>query len=131
MALTNYGNWGGCQIVRPLMPAAGETVNGEWFPVPPMSKVMTIYCPDLVGAATTLKVQSLDPREDVTYGTPAWRDVSTFNLAGGAPVALISIPESGATTVPTTATGGGVLRLVASADQSSTPVKIDILFLMD
>jgi len=52
-----------------------------------------------------------------------------MNLADGSLVALDGITENKATTIPVTATGGGVLRFVATADQSSgaTTIKVDFL----
>jgi hypothetical protein len=123
--MANYG-W---SIVpgRVLMPLPGETVNGRPFSVPGNALVLAIQVPDLAGGAT-LKLQSLvvpldDQRADV------WQDLSTFNLAGGTAIALTGIPSGATTTLPITATGAGVLRLVASADQSSAPVDITVAFM--
>lgn len=104
------------------MPALGETVNGDHFSVPRGSQAVTFHVPDLAGTAT-LKLQALDPQDQAT-----WRDVYVFNLSAGGAQQLASIPESAATTLPTAAIGSGVLRLVASEDQSGTPVFISIVF---
>ena len=109
------------------MPATGETVNGTRFSVPKGAKSMTINCPDLVGGATTIKLQALVyPLDDQV--ADVWRDVSVFNLADGTLVALDGIPEAAATVLPISATGGGVLRFVASADQTSAPITIPVFF---
>ena len=106
------------------MPAAGETVNTQGFSVPRSALVLGLHVPALAGGAT-LKLQALVPPIDDQVAD-VWQDVSTFNLAGGAAVALSAIPGNAATTIPITATGAGVLRLVASADQSGSPSTITI-----
>jgi len=120
--------WNGTPVWA-RMPAVGETVNGQPFAVPAGSKVMTIHTPSMGGA--TVKVQSLAPTETVE-ATQVWADVSAFDLAAGATnTALDAIPESKATTIPISATGGGYLRLVSSADQSSAVVSITVFFSRD
>lgn len=95
--------------------------------VPGAALVITISVPALVGSAT-LKIQSLViPLDD--QQAEVWQDVSTFNLNVGTAVALSGIPDNATTTIPVTATGGGVLRFVASADQSSAPVDIVLGFM--
>jgi hypothetical protein len=110
----------------PLLPASGGTVNSESFVVPRGATVMTIHVPDLVGVATTVLIQSLDPNDKTT-----WRTVGTFDATDGTTELLDAIPESQATALPVTATGGGMLRLVASADQSSAPVRVPVFFAME
>ena len=123
--MANYG-W---NVVpgRVLMPKAGQTVNGVPFSVPGSALVISLYVPALVGAAT-IKLQSLVPAPDDQV-SDAWQDVSAFNLASGAPVPMSGIPSGATTTIPITATGAGVLRCVASADQSSAPVDITVAFM--
>ena len=112
---------------RAEMPLPGQTVNGRPFSVPKTAIVLVLYVPALAGAAT-LKLQTLVPaRSD--QETDVWQDISTFNLAVGAPVAIAGIPGNAATSFPVTATGAGVLRCVASADQSGAPVEIAMSFL--
>lgn len=109
------------------MPATGETVNGSRFSVPKGAKSMTINCPGLTGATATVKLQALAyPASDQV--SDVWRDLSVFNLADGSVVALDGIPEGAATVLPISATGGGVLRFVASEDQSGAPVTIPVFF---
>jgi hypothetical protein len=122
-------NWSG-QAERPLMPAAGQTVNGEAFAVPNNAKAIQIHIPDLVGAATTLKLQALAPTEDVE-SSQTWRDVTVFDLTDGSFEALDGFPENTIVVVPTSATGAGNFRFVASADQSSVPAKIIIFWSYD
>lgn len=124
--MANYG-WDVVPGKR-RMPAAGETVNGEPFSVPRNALVMAIAIPSLAGGTDTLKLQSLVWAES-NLATEIWQDLSTFNLATGDPIPLSLIPQSATTTIPITATGAGVLRLVASADQSSAPVDILITFM--
>lgn len=118
--------WNGV-VARPLMPATGETVNGQSFSVPIEAHAMTLHVPALVGGGTTVKVQSLMPTEDA-YTTEVWQDAYAFDVASGNSVQLDGIAESTTVTLPITATGGGMLRLVASADQSSAPVNILVFF---
>jgi hypothetical protein len=125
--MANYG-W---NIVpgRVRMPknVAGETVNGTPFSVPGSALVMQLQIPVLASSAT-VKLQSLVvPLDDQV--ADVWQDVSTFNLAGGTAIALSGIPSNATTTIPITATGAGVLRLVASADQSGAPVDITVAFM--
>lgn len=113
------------QHAEPLMPATGETVNGQPFPVPRRAKSLAIHCPTLVASAT-LKIQALKPADSAASET--WSDVHTFNLADGTMVQLDGIQEARVTTLPASATGGGMLRFVASSDQSSAPVTIPVVF---
>jgi len=125
MAAPKYP-WNGI-LARPLMPLAGQTVNGEGFAVPRGASHLTIHIPALVGVATTILIQSLNP--DIgADGTETWVTVSVFDLTDGTFELLDGLAESTTVTLPVSATGGGNLRLVASADQSSVPVRIPILF---
>lgn len=103
------------------MPGApASTTATKGFSVPRASIVLGIYCPALAGGAT-LKIQALAPQLN-DQEADVWYDVSAFDLAGsGTPIELAAIPGNAATTVPVTATGAGVLRLVASSDQSGSP----------
>lgn len=112
---------------RCAMPLAGQTVNGQPFTVPRTALVLVLHIPTLVGAAT-VKLQSLVPARDDQVAD-AWQEIAAFNLAAGSPVALSGIPSNAATSIPITATGAGVLRCVASSDQSSAPVEITMSFL--
>jgi hypothetical protein len=122
--MANYG-WnvvpGRCRL-----PAPSGTTTSRAFSVPGNCVVLAISVPALVGSAT-LKLQSLViPLDD--QQAEVWQDVSTFNLNVGTAVALAGIPDNATTTVPITACGGGVLRFVASGDQSSAPVDIVLGF---
>jgi hypothetical protein len=115
----------GWNIVQAVlqMPGPGQTVATAPFSVPRSALVLAIYCPALAGGAT-LKIQGLAPQMS-DQESELWYDVSTFDLGGsGTPVALAAIPGNAATTVPITATGAGVLKLVASSDQSGSPSSI-------
>jgi len=107
------------------MPASGETVNSQWFSVAAGTKVLAIHVPALVGTAATVKIQSLKPTETVE-ATQVWTDVSVFDLTDGTMELLDGLVESTTVTVPVSATGGGVLRFVASEDQSSVPSVIEV-----
>lgn len=112
-------------IADPLMPLAGQTVNGAPFTVPKGTLGIAIHCPDLVGVASTYKIMSLMPGRD-DQEAEAWRDVYVFDLTTGNMRQLTAIPENIVATFPVTATGAGVLRFVASVDQSSLPVRMQV-----
>ncbi|HYE59339.1 MAG TPA: hypothetical protein VD948_12580 [Rhodothermales bacterium] len=121
-------SWNGT-VVRPLMPASGETQNGEPFAVPKGARVMTVHVPALAGSNTTVKVQALAPVAGVDQSAnQTWADVTAFDVTDGGYEALDGIPESTTATFPVSVTGGGMLRLVASADQSASPVAIPVFF---
>lgn len=111
---------------KPRMPKAGDTVNGETFSIPRGSQAITIHVPVLAGGAT-LRLQALDPNGSDQISTEVWRDVKVFNLSSGGIQALAALPQSTAVTLPTAAIGAGVMRLVASADQSGAPLFISIV----
>jgi hypothetical protein len=116
---------------RPRMPATGETVNGKPFSIPRNAKALTLFLPTLVGAAT-IAIQVLEPTVDVDAGTENWFQLKVFNLSTGAVQSVAAIASGGvAVTLPISGLGGGVARLVASADQSGTPVNITITFATD
>lgn len=108
------------------MPAVNETVNGAEYVVPAHSQCVSFHVPTLVSSAT-VKLQALDLQGAQLPSTEVWRDVKVFNLAAGGVQALAAIPNNTVVTIPTAATGAGVFRLVASSDQSSSPVFISIL----
>ncbi len=110
------------------MPATGGTVNSDSFPVPKAAISMAIHTPAAFAGGATVKLQSLD--HDTDQATEAWKDVQVFNLADGTFVALDGIAANLVTTLPITATGGGNLRFVASADQSGAPTTIKVDFLV-
>jgi hypothetical protein len=112
--------------VNVAMPISGGTVNSAPFSVPMDAFSLAIHTPTSLGGAT-VKLQSLD--HDTDQVTEVWRDVSCFNLADGTFTALDGIPENAVTTLPITATGGGVLRFVASATQAASPSTIKVDFL--
>ena len=120
--------WNGI-AVHTRMPAVGETVNGQPFAVPAGAKMMTVHVPNLAGT-DTLKIQSLAPSETVE-ATQIWTDVKVFDFTDGTVEALDGIPESTAVTFPISATGGGVLRFVSSADESGGVVTIEVFFTRD
>jgi hypothetical protein len=110
------------------MPISGGTVNSAAFSVPRGAFSMAIHTPTAFDGGATVKLQSLDPNDDQT--TEAWRDVQWVNLADGTFIAADQIPQNKVTTIPVTATGGGVLRFVASGDQSGAASVIKVAFLV-
>jgi hypothetical protein len=117
-------SWNGV-IERIAMPAAGETVNSEWFVVPRGAKSVQIHAPALA-AAQTMKIQALTPVDTVMNIPPAsytWLDVSTMDLStAGTLRPLNAIPKSAVTTIPVTALGGGVLRFVSTGTESGLTI---------
>ena len=110
----------------PRMPIAGGTVNGVPFSVPRGARAMTIHVPALTGTGATVKIQTLNP--DSYETTETWADISVFDLTDGTFEVLDGLVESTSVTLPVTATGGGVLRFVASEDQSSAAVNVPVFF---
>jgi hypothetical protein len=109
------------------MPLAGQTVNGAPFSVPKGAFAMTIHCPTLAGGPATLTIQALDP--DTDQASETWRTISA--ATGVTLVPLTAIAASGiAITYQLAQIGGGVLRFVASADQSAAPITIKVSFHM-
>lgn len=124
---TNYA-WNGI-VGRPLMPISGGTVNGEPFAVPERAHALVVHVPALVGSGATLKVQSLAPTEGVEL-TQTWADVRVFDTTDGSFELIDGLVESTTVTLPVTATGGGMLRFVASEDQSSASVVVPVFFVL-
>lgn len=119
----NVYAWNGVPA-RLAMPASGsETVNSQWWSVMAGAKVLQIHVPALVGSGATVKLQALAPSETVE-ATQVWTDVKCMDLTDGTFEALDGLVESTTVTIPVSATGGGVLRFVASEDQSSVPSTI-------
>ena len=112
------------------MPVASDAtgLNTQGFSVPKGAFSMAIHTPTSFVGGGTVKIQSLDPNDDQT--TEAWRDVQWVNLADGTFVQADQIPQNKVTTIPVTAVGGGVLRFVASTDQSGTATTIKVAFLV-
>lgn len=122
----NYA-WNGV-LVYPLMPAAGETVNGERFVVPRAADTMTIHLnPNSAGA--TFSLQTLSPNI-AADGTETWHTIKVLQLEAAADAfpALDSIPEQSATVLYKSAFGTGILRLVSALDESAAPFNIPIVF---
>lgn len=114
-------------IPKPRMPASGDTVNSEPIVVPRGTQTVSFHMPALVSAATW-KIQALDP-QGADGSSPTWRDIQVFNLASGGIQALALVPNgSKVTTFPISALGSGVIRVVASVDQSGTPFNFSVVF---
>lgn len=113
-------------LAKPRLPATGGTVNSDPVTVPRGSLTMTLHATALAAAAT-MAIQALDPNTpDPTAGT--WRQVSVFILAAGGVQALSAISGGAAVTIPISALGGGVIRFVASSDQSAAPQNLGVVF---
>lgn len=110
------------------MPATGETVNSAPFSVPKGAFSLAIHAPTSFVGGGTVKIQSLDPDDD--QAAEAWRDVQWVNLADGTFIAADQIPQNKVTTIPVAAIGGGVLRFVATTDQSGAATVIKVAFLV-
>jgi hypothetical protein len=101
------------------LPTTTNGTNSQPFSVPKGAKSVGIHVPDLVGVASTVHIEALQP--PVSEGvTEVWTAVSVFDLTDGTVEALNAIPESAVTTLPTSALGGGVFRFVASAAQTGS-----------
>ncbi len=111
------------------MPVTGGTVNSEIFVVPHGAKSMQIHIPAMVGTGTVL-LQALAPTETVE-ATEVWSTITVMDLTDGTFEALDAMPESTCVVVPISAVGGGVLRFVASEDQSSAVFNIIVFFSFD
>jgi hypothetical protein len=110
-------------IAKPHMPTSGGTTDSDSISVPRGSQTVSFHIPALAGAATW-KLQALDPIDMST-----WRDIQVFNLASGGIQALGAVPNgSKVTTFPTSALGSGVIKVVASADQSGAPFNFSVVF---
>lgn len=113
---------------RVLLPITGGTVNSVPFTVPKDRLSMTVHVPAMTGTGATVKLQALFPSENDQVAE-SWADVSVFNLADGTFVALDGLVESTTVTIPVAATGGGVLRFVASETQAAAPITIGVTFI--
>jgi hypothetical protein len=114
-------------IAKPRMPATGGTTDSDIITVPRGSQTVSFHMPALVSAATW-KLQAVDP-QGADGASPTWRDIQVFNLASGGIQALSAVPNgSKVTTFPISALGSGVIKVVASADQSGTPFNFSVVF---
>ncbi len=115
-------------IAYPLMPAAGQTVNGEAFNIPRSAATLTIHLnPNSAGA--TLSLQTLSP-DVAADGTETWHTIKPLQLEAAADAypALDSIPKQSAIVFYKAQFGAGVLRLVSASDESGTPFRIPCVF---
>jgi hypothetical protein len=104
------------------------TVNSAPFTVPKGALSLTVHVPAMTGTGATVKLQAMFPRTD-DQASETWTDLSVFNLADGTFVALDGIVESTSVTIPVAATGGGVLRFVASETQAAAQITIGLSFI--
>ncbi len=113
------------------LPDVTNGVNSRPFKVPRGAKSLTIYIPDLVGAGTTLALQALTPNIDGS--TEVWTTISIFNVVDGTFNLIDGLVELTAVTIPCTATGGYILRFVASAAQAGAAdaITVKTFFHMD
>jgi hypothetical protein len=92
---------------------------------------MRVHIPALVGTATTIKLQALDP--EVGDGEDeSWGDVTVFDVADGSFEPIDALPESTVVVLPASITGGGVFRWVASAAQTGAidAITIKVVWLL-
>jgi hypothetical protein len=104
-------------------------VNSVPYTVPKTAVAVTFHVPALAGTNTSLKVQTLFPAAS-DQDPEVWGDTSGFNTTNGTTQAASPIWEGFVTTMPIAFLGGGVQRLVASADQSGAPTTIGLIFHM-
>lgn len=100
------------------LPTSTNGTSSRQFTVPQGAKSMTIILPDLVGVATTAKLQVGTPTVLNNEATLTFTDLTVFDLTDGSFEALDGLPESTAVVIPVTAVGGGILRFVTSAAQT-------------
>ena len=112
---------------RVRMPAVGQTVNTLGFAVPKGAHAMTVNCPTVISAAT-FTIQALYPDEADTT-TATWRTISAATGVTLVPLTGIVVSNV-AITWNIAQIGGGTLRFVASADQSSVPYDVGVVFHM-
>jgi hypothetical protein len=112
---------GGLVGLAVAMPAADETMNSE----PRGATTMRVHAPALAGTGATLKLQARNP---VTREFSDLLGLLNNGTNAFAQVALPLIVESTTVTIPAAWFGGGDLRFVASADQSSAPSTVDVAF---
>ena len=108
------------------MPASGQTVNSTPFSVPSGTSVLRVHMPALVGTGATAKVQALSPGSD--RDSEVWTDVIWIDPDNGTFDTLDGLGESSCIAIPIRLVGGGVLRFVASEDQSSAASTIKVVF---
>jgi hypothetical protein len=123
--MTVYGD--DSSPARVVLPVTGGTVNSYPFTVPRGKLSMTIHVPAMTGTGATVKLQAMFPRADDQVAE-SWADVVVFNLADGTFVTLDGLVESTTVTLPIAATGGGVMRFVASEAQASA-ITIGVTFI--
>lgn len=105
--------------------ATDLTTASAPFSVPKAAHAMTIQFPT---NSTTFSIQQLAvPRDD--QEAEVWRTISV--AVGVTLTALSGITASAiAVTWPVSVIGGGVLRLLAAADQSGAPLTFKVVFHM-
>jgi len=107
------------------MPTLVNGTLSQPFSVPKGAKSVAIHVPTLVGVATTILIEALQPPVSANV-TEVWDEVFVFDLTDGTTEQLNAIPEEQVTTLPVTALGGGVFRFVASAAQTGAVDAISI-----
>lgn len=112
-----------------LLPDATDGVNSREFAVPEGTKTLVIYVPALVGALSTLKIQTQSPKR-TDAETATWTDITVFDLTDGTFEALDGLPESTVVVIPASATGPGPLRFVANVAQTGAvdAITVPVLF---
>lgn len=113
------------------MPDATDGTDSKPFSAPKDVKAMRVHIPALVGTATTIKLQALDP--EVGDGEDeSWGDVTVFDVADGSFEPIDALPESTVVVLPASITGGGVFRWVASAAQTGAidAITIKVVWLL-
>jgi len=105
------------------LPTVTDGDLSQSFIVPKGAKVCTLHLPDLIGAGTTVKFQTLPP-PDSDFIAEVWTDLETVVVASPITFALVQgFIELHTYSIPVTVLGGGGtnLRLKTSAAQTGAP----------
>jgi hypothetical protein len=119
--------------VRPVivnMPTPGGTTASDPFEVPQSARGINVFMGDL-GSGVTWKIQVLTPPNDIENDTEVWTDMWTVSLPTTTPAVAVQMSgfaRNQTTSIPATMIGGGVYRIVATADQSGAPFTFKITF---
>ena len=104
------------------VPIVGGTTAGTPFTVPKGAYALTIIVPS---TAATFSIQTLTPNDDQTSET--WTTVSSATGVTLTPLTAIVVTGA-AITWNIAQIGGGVLRFLASADISGSPITVKVIF---
>ena len=104
------------------LPDTANGANSRPFTPPRGAKTAVIFVPDLTGAATTVKLQALQPQFG-DQDAEVWSDAVAVIFATGSSIGSMNLAgflESTTYTLPIQGMGGATLRFVASVAQGAT-----------